>query len=336
MKFNDFYTSAPMRYWQPKKENKIELDILENPNKYKDYIGSYKRDGEWTRMLVDENRNVTFQSRSISKVTGQYGDKTDLLPHLTKYIAEDSINFPNNSVFLGELCFFDDLSKISTDVGSILRCKAPKAIERQKNGTPLTFYIFDCVCYNGEDISGLGFCNRIEKVKNLKIDFPFIKQAEYKNIYTIVEEYDNYLKDGGEGFVLVDKNADYVPGSRTAWKTIKLKKFTSEKELKVVGTVDPKREYTGKELDGWQYYDNGEPVTKKYYNGWKAGVAVDYNGVVVKVTSGVSDTDAEWLASDVAAEKIKNGELYAIVSAMEETNDGSLRHPYLIGLREDM
>lgn len=334
MNFIDFYNSVPMRYWQPAKERHIELDIIENPSKYSDYIAAYKRDGEWARMLVDENREVTFQSRSISRITGTYGDKTVLLPHLVQYIQKHEELFPNNSVFLGELCFYEDLHKISTDVGSILRCKEQKAIERQKANGYLSFYIFDCLCYNNNDITELPFEERIKYFPN---ESEYIKKAEYKTIDDVAAEYFQYLAIGGEGFVLVRKDATYDPGTRTSWKTIKLKKATQELELPVVGLVEPKKEYAGKDIDSWTFYEDGIPVTKKYYNNWKAGVVVqNIGGALVKVTSGVSDEDAEWLATGEAVTLIKNGQLYAVVSAMQVTEDGSLRHPYLKRLRTDM
>ncbi len=338
MNFVDFYSSEPMRYWQPAKEKHIELDIIENPLKYSDYIAAYKRDGEWARMLVDENREVTFQSRSISKVTGTYGDKTALLPHLVKYIKEHKELFPNNSVFLGELCFYEDLHKISTDVGSILRCKEQKAISRQQENGFLSYYIFDCLCYNNVDITAEPFEKRIKYFPN---ESQYIKVARYTTVDQVAEEYSQYLAMGGEGYVLMRKDATYDPGTRTSWKSIKLKKATQELELPVVGLVEPKKDYNGKEIDEWEYWIEEDgiriPVTKKYYNNWKAGVVVkNASNTLVKITSGVSDDDAEWLSTDDAATLIKNNQLYAVVNAMQVTEDGSLRHPYLIRLRQDL
>ena len=128
-----------------------------------------------------------------------------------------------------------------------------------------------------------------------------------------------------------------IQGTRTAWSSIKLKQATDDLELKVIGTIDPVYAYNGDDPDGWEYRDgNGNPITTRAYYGWMSGVVVEYNGVPVKVTSGCSDEDGAWLASDEAADKITNNELYAVVRAMQITKDGSLRHPVLVRLREDI
>ena len=109
-----------------------------------------------------------------------------------------------------------------------------------------------------------------------------------------------------------------------------------ELELPVVAAIEPNREYEGKELDNWKYYVNDQPVTKPFYMGWKNGVVVNNGGTLVRVASGLTDADREWLATDEARVLIANNQLFATVSAMEVTPDGSLRHPRLIRLRTDM
>ena len=54
------------------------------------------------------------------------------------------------------------------------------------------------------------------------------------------------------------------------------------------------------------------------------------------MTSGLTDDDREWLATDEAQQMIKNGELYAVVKAMQTNSLGKLRHPYVVRLRNDM
>ena len=332
MDIKDWYNSEPAKYWQPDKSRHIELDIIENPSKYDEYIGSYKKDGEWARVIIDDG-SVIVQSRSISKVTGTYGRKEELIPHLVELFKK----LPNNTVLLGEL-YFNDLSKHSKDVGSILRCLPPKAIARQKNN-PLHFYCFDVLMWNGQDIHSIGYqkrCEYLSKVREICGD-TLIEYAKLEPIEQIVEQYDEYLKEGGEGFVLQKKSNPYNPGTRTAWATIKLKKAIDEIELPVVGIVWPNREYDGKELENWQYYEGDTPVTKRYYLGYANGVTVDNNGTLVKITSGITDEDAAWLATNEAKTRIENREVFAKVAAMEiEKDSNSLRHPSLIELRTDL
>ena len=107
-------------------------------------------------------------------------------------------------------------------------------------------------------------------------------------------------------------------------------------ELKVLGTLEPKKLYEGDLPDTWEYKINGELVTKPYFYGWKNGITVEYNGTTTDVTSGLTDLDREWLATEEAQEMIRNGELYAVVKGMMTNDLGKIRHPYLVRLRNDM
>lgn len=332
----EFYESMPaMRYWDPKKEMGIQKDILEHPEKYSEYIGSFKKDGEWSKVIIEDD-NILIQSRSISKKTGKYTEKQDSLPHL----VEEFKKLPKNTVILGEICF-DDLYLRSKDVGSILRSLTPLALEKQKEEkNKLHFYCFDVLVWDNEEIVDKGFEERISylsKIRSILGTSDYIRFANIMTVDQIVEGYNDYLEAGGEGFVLQKKSHKYEPGKRTAWETIKLKKCTDEIELPVVGIIDPEREYTGKELDKWEYFDkDGTPVTKYYFFGWKAGVIVDFKGVLVRASSGTTDDDAQWLSTDQAREAIKNHILYAKIEAMEiEPESGSMRHPRLVELRMD-
>ena len=151
---------------------------------------------------------------------------------------------------------------------------------------------------------------------------------------------DSILEDGGEGIMIMHKDGKYLPGSRSVKVSLKIKKELGEMTVNVVNTLEPNKAYEGKEADVWEYKDSeGNLVTKYHALGWKSGVEFEYKGNTVKVTSGISDADAEWLASEDAQELIRNGGLKADVTAMSESIvDGvySLRHPVLVKLRTDL
>ena len=102
MNFKDWYRCEPAKYWQPDKARHIEQDIISNPSKYNDYLGSEKMDGNWCRVLIG-NDNVLIQSRTISKKTGEYGDLTEKVPHIVELIKQ----LPKETVILGELCYME-------------------------------------------------------------------------------------------------------------------------------------------------------------------------------------------------------------------------------------
>ena len=331
--FSYFGTMEPMKYYDcggdfSKQNAKAMLGNLNN-----DYIATQKFDGEWCR-LIKWNNQIVAQSRSISKVTGQYGDKTELIPHIIAEFDE----MPDGTVLIGELCW-RDVTKTSKDVGTILRCKAPKAIERQKN-EKLIYRVFDCLAWGGTSLMDKNFGERFEYAKFAttctNLPFTYILPPIYTE-----DNFEDFLQeiliDGGEGIVIHSKKYIYSPGKRPAWTTLKVKKITTELELQVVQFIEPNKSYEGTEIDNWKFWIDDKPVTKPYYYGWKNGVVVDHNGTLVRVTSGLTDDDRAWLAEDETKDLLLNGSIMAVVSAMEvDKESGSLRHPRLVRLRIDI
>jgi len=331
--FEKFSNMKPMKYYDADDLAYVKAQEMIT-NKGNGFVALEKRDGEWARAIITEE-GVLIQSRSVSKVTGTYGDKTELVPHIVKELKE---NFPVGTVLLGELAF-DDISKTSRDVGSILRCKVDKALDRQKD-IKLHFYIFDCLAFNGQDLSTTVFKDRFFGGKTipssiLKMKTPF---AEYihQTRHTLNEDFMNFAADvwnqGGEGIVIMRLDSLYRPGSRKAWDSLKIKKQIGEIDMKVIDVIEPNKLYEGTELENWQYFIDDVAVTKPFYNGWKNGVIVEYEGRVIKVSSGLTDEEREWLATDAAQDAINSESLYAAITGMEFTED-SLRHPVFLSFK---
>ena len=348
--FDYFKTMEPMKYYDAETlTNPKAQKMLNNENN--NFIATKKSDGEWSMFIKGLNGEVLIRSRSLSVVTGEYGDKTAHLPHL----VEEMHNWPNGTVVLGEICY-EDPKKTSKDVGSILRCLAPKAIERQKNN-PLVVKVFDLLAYSGVVYVDKPFFERFEQITN-----HFSNTSNHFNaVENVTEDFLGFAADiwseGGEGIVIHSAAYKYQPGKRTAWDTLKIKKALGEIEVTVIGLVTPTHIYEGKSIATWPYWaakdSNGrevkltknekipnlsEPyaVTKYWYNGWAAGIIVKRNGVEISVASGLTDDDRAWLVTNEVSKLILGGQLVAVVSAMEETEDGSLRHPILIRLRNDI
>lgn len=359
MKIENFKTMEPMKYYDcplPKTDSAKQkrLDMIEN--KDDQYIATTKNDGDWGLFIHYEKDNNLIRSRSISKVTGEYGNYTAKLPHL----IEEMNKWPDNTVILAEICWNEPNTTANT-VGTILRCLPEKAVERQKD-KKLKAVSFDILMLDNIDLTA----EKYEKRLQILSDFISKNKNEYillTNIFTsdFAEHADEIINKGGEGIVIQKKSNPYMPGTRTAWATLKMKQTLPLLELKVINTVEPNRDYDGICGENWQYWEGvyndtkekvrinhapgnidkevsleWSPVTKSYYMGWKNGIVVDYNGVAVKVASGLTDEDREWLATEEAANKIKNGELYAVIKAMSTNSRASLRHPALVRLRDDM
>lgn len=334
---DDFPMLAPMKYYSNEDTSNAKRQAMID-NKDGEYIATKKNDGDWAMLIHWSRGKNLVRSRSISKVTGVYGDYTAKVPH----IVEEMDEWPDNTVVLAELCWDQDGTNANT-VGTILRCLPAKAVERQKENK-LKAVVFDLLMFKGQDMTDFGYYRRFTWWQE------FATTQEGKYIYpteifedNFAEVADKIISGGGEGVVIQRKDYTYNPGNRTAWKTLKLKQQLPEMELKVIGTLEPKKFYEGDCPETWEY-ELEDPVThdkylvtKPYYFGWKNGITVELSdGTTCDVASGLTDDDRAWLATEDAAKMIEAGELYAVVKAMSFNDKGKLRHPSLVRLRNDM
>lgn len=356
-KIDDFAMMTPMKYYNNEVASQKRNDMINDKNL--EYIATEKHDGDWSMCIHYSKGNNLIRSRSISKITGAYGDYTAKLPHL----CAEMDNWPDGTVVLAELCF--KTYSNCNGVGTILRCLPAKAIERQKDN-PLYGFVFDILMINGHDITEVPYeeriCDWAELVTGLVPNTTaqyFKRTAIFYNGIDFAEAADEIIAAGGEGVVIQRKDNPYMPGTRTAWKTLKLKQSLPSAEYKVVGTLEPNRVYDGDFASTWEYrelvnmesghaiektllskqgelmhYMQSVPVTKPYFMGWKNGITILLpNGITTDVTSGLTDADREWLATDEAKAKIAAGELWAEVKAMSVNDKGALRHGSLVRLR---
>lgn len=351
MDITEFATLTPMKYYNNEDTTNLKRQaMIDNQDNL--YIATEKHDGDWGMFIHYNQGNNLIRSRSISKVTGVYGDYTAKLPHLTAEMD----TWPDNTVVLAEICW-DEYGTNANTVGTILRCLPAKAVERQKD-KKLSGLIFDVLMFNGKDLTNDPY--------NIRINIAFELELKYfKRTQVFATDFaaaaDDIISRGGEGVVIQKKSNPYMPGTRTAWATLKLKQSLEEMELPVIGTLAPKREYEGQDASVWPYWevfflDSGEkelvnkipsettdlndpwtewtPVTKPYYYSWINGIIVQLpDGNTTSVTSGLTDADREWLATYQAKLEIESGNLFAVIKAMSYNDKGKLRHPYLVKLR---
>lgn len=344
-------------YGLPAKTNydkKMKTKILiESDN----YVASLKKDGQWHR-YIKGTKTALLQSRGTSVKTGTYGEFQDWVPHIMAELDK----LGNKNVFIGEL-YRPDWT--TNQVGSILRCLPAKAIERQKD-SPLIYYIFDVYCYNGDSQMETPMIDRVEKLKLIKekvkeLGLKYVQVADYVTDVNGIKGLLDYVRlNDEEGIVMTLKPSIPVPGARTAWKTLKIKKeFDNAIDVFLTGISKPAtREYTGKDVETCQYWENvrtGEKLQGLLYKDYVGGSTIEpisktyFMGLPGSLEIAVYDKENDkvvsmgWisgLTEELKKNFIEDTEAYTNhvckVTAMELTDDQKLRHPKFMGLRNDI
>ena len=355
------YYAPPASWSQEKRRENAHSKIFSG-----EWLGSTKFDGYFAKLVKDEDGNVGLYSRSRN-VNGEFPEKHEWVPHLQPFFEQ----LPNGTCLLGEL--YLPSSPGSKNITSIMGCLKEKAIDRQNKGEKLHFYVFDVLAIGGQSVLDMPAAHRFSLIETIHMsicDSDYISFATYytgKELWSMLQEI---LARGDEGIVITHKDGKYEPGKRPSKTTLKIKK-----ELKQ--TIDcfftgrgsaPTKEYTGKEIETWQYWQDSitgekrqgelfkdykagatiEPVTKGYYNGWygslEIGVLRHKTGSKCKIRGEIfEDTEVYpigWL-SGVTDEMKADPEKFAFipmeVTAMEyDSYNHTLRHGKMVGWRKDL
>ena len=296
------------------------------------YFAQLKKDGYWYQYEKQENR-VYLWSRTTSKVTGTLAEKSECVPHIIAAMER----VPVGTVIIGEIYY---PGKRSKDVTPIMGSLPDKAIERQNGEYGLLhYYIHDIIYFNGVNLMNYGAWVRykiLEAVWNKYINHePFMELAAIVED-NIQEACAEALANGEEGMVLKKRTAPYTPGKRPVWDTIKIKK-TDTCDAIILAACDPTREYTGKEIDTWEYWEDGIAVTKPYALGWKTAIEIGcYDGdkliSIGTVSSGLTDEMREGLAKH-PDEYI--GKVCELAGMEKDCKAHTLRHFHFIKIRDD-
>lgn len=381
----NYFEMPPMKYWSmPSTMDKItKKSHLEKMILSKDYIYGLKSDGNFGRAIITPSKKV-LQSRGVSKITGSYSELQDKV-----FFWENICNaFEKDTVILGEIYLEGGIDR---DVNSICRCKSEKAKSIQDEeyyreiiktvkfsakdkrdiegnafrNTKLTFRIFDVLAYEGEDIMSYPIEERVKYISEVvkKINHPLVRGVKYHEMDE--DFFDNLARifsAGGEGVVCYRKGAIYIPGKRgpSAWDSVKVKRELQDSiDCFICGVEPPIREYTGKYLGDWQYWENAqtgeklfgsyfssyqlgelniEPITKSYFNDWpgaiKCGVFDKNNDIYVLCKcSGLTEDFKEELKNNYNQYHMMP---IKITGMAISTSEGlSVRHPKLVSLREN-
>jgi ATP-dependent DNA ligase len=339
------------------KPEKLEL-LWEDKN----YIAERKYDG--SRYLIrKENDKVSVVSRQKSKSTGFPVDKTENVPHLVEIFSK----LPNGTILDGEIITHENCT--SNDVTSIMGSKPDRAWLLQKERGFVKYVMFDILFYYGHDLRGFPYNKRRKALQELHFklfnDFtkewfnPMDREAVLlAPIYTedLEAVHTTIVEGGGEGIILKNLNATYVEGKKPRDTWVKVKKYDTY-DCVVMGFTEPTREYSGKDIETWQYWwqpemndfvvkqnnhytnmqkDGFIPVTRPFWNGWCGAIVFGQykDGELVEVgqTSGIDD-DTKHMLSHNPSQYI--GQVIEVGAMEQIAKTGALRHPRFLHFRND-
>lgn len=303
--------------------------------------------------------------RTISKKTGEYTEKSDNFPHIKEWAKR---YLPNGTILIGEIYIPGGKSNDVTKISGCLPTNAYKRqFESQEYGGPVHYYVFDIIRYKGESLIDEQTIDRVEHYLSYELIDIFDRNdmlcgpGWVELAQTYYNNFEKHLQDifatGGEGMVFKKKDCPYRVGKRTtASQMFKYKESLDSVDLICIGLEDPTKEYTGKELDNWDFNirkedanrlqgkykwlkENGYnpiPVTKPYYYNWKNAIKLGAykDGKITEVgtvASGLTDADRKDMGRNPEHWLNKVVE----VQCMSTTKDGALRHPVFRRLRED-
>lgn len=321
------------------------------------WFAQLKKDGALYIYVKGLNGENYLFGRTISKKTGLLTEKGANVPHIINAFHD----LPNGTILLGEVYY---PGKTSKDVTSIMGCLAKKAIERQE-GTYgyIHYYVYDCLGYNGTSLLKYDNWTRYQVLCKIwdKFDlyhpYAFVKPfLELANAID-TEIYANIgkaLAAGEEGMVVKKKTALYEPGKRPM--TMLKAKQVDHIDAVIIGFKDPTIEYTGKEVETWQYWmtEKGDmlpvglhygetkepliPITKHAYYGWYNAIeigAYDNEGKIHSIgtiASGLTDYMREDMSNH--PEEYLN-KVVEIQCMMKDNKEKTLRHGFLLQIRYD-
>lgn len=360
-KISEFFPGAedlmiqPMLIWTLPSNKKDKLSEVCASG---EYFATEKIDGALYQFCRTDKGNYLF-GRTVSVKNGLLTNKIDNVPHIDSALS----CLPCGTVIVGEIYVPGGTSK---NVTSIMGCLPAEAIKRQDKQGKIKYYLHDMIFYNGENMQSWGAETRYQKLVEAWNEFhleqfDFLRLAESFDT-GIEERLSQILAAGGEGIVLKKKDAPYSEGKRPAWATIKCKQMDTI-DLVCTRAIEATKEYTGKELETWPYWQerserdqNGEytwlssegqyyedylhnphiyrPVTKPYFYGWKTAIGIgayDDEGNLKEigtVSSGLTDEMRAHLDDYV-------GKVVALQCMSIDRKEKTLRHPIVKAWRDD-
>lgn len=263
---------------------------------------------------------VRLFSRNRKQVEGGYPELVEAL----------SLAVRGDAVLDGEIVAPDPATGLSSFARLQRRMHLRDVQRAARTGVSVELYLFDCLFYEGIDLTGLPLLDRKKVLRDVVwYDGP-IRFTPYRTTGSAAM-YREACGRGAEGIIAKRGESHYVSRRSTDWLKIKC---VRQQEFVIGGYTEPQgaREHLGALLVG--YYDGG----KLRYAG-KVGTGYDRDTLELLSRKLVP---LHRRTSPFAPGPVPGGEvqwvtpkLVAQIGFGEWTGAGLLRHPRYLGLRDD-
>lgn len=288
----------------------ITEDYFSDP----DWIYERKVDGERC-LAYAENGKVRLGSRNRKDITNKYPEIAKALQGIDDCILDGEL-----VAFDGNLTSFSKLQP---------RMQSDKPDEQTISDTPVYFYLFDIIHLSGYDLTQLPLRTRkqiFQKILNFEDPVRFMAHRNEDGIDYHKEACDK----GWEGIIAKDARSKYVHSRSKSWLKFKCVK---QQEFIIVGFTEPHGSRVGFGALHLGYYEDDRLLyAGKVGTGFNDELLKDLHDQMVEiktseppVSTKVSVQETTWVDLEMVAE----------IGFTEWTNDGKLRHPRFLGLRDD-
>lgn len=190
----------------------------------------HKYDG--FRMLISkkESGEICLFTRKLENVTKQF-------PDVVKTVSK---NIKGKSFMLdSEVVGYDKSSGKYLPFESISqRIKRKYEISRLVEELPVEINVFDCISYEGKDLTKEKFIDRRKILEKIIIEKPLLIRPAVQIITDSEEEADKFFQEalelGEEGIMIKSLNAEYKQGRKVGYMC-KLKPLANDLDLVIVG-----------------------------------------------------------------------------------------------------
>jgi ATP-dependent DNA ligase len=192
--------ALPKQFAPAKPKAKITDDALQFLLDSGNCFSTEKRDGQRAFIFIMPDGEVKIMSRRME-------DYTEHLPFIVGCMA----HVPAGTILDVELVSHGDHDDYDY-VGSILRSKPKKALEKQMAGVPLIPYVFDILYHEGHDVTSLPYLERIRIIEEIGHETPMLMATPTwaQTMDELKHRLHVYVARGGEGLVIWDGTAPTV------------------------------------------------------------------------------------------------------------------------------